>query len=198
MPPQNTRQPRGWGKLMFHRRVLHLLLPGLLVALCTGCASNVPKALRSDVPETLSQRVVQAEPARYQGREVVWGGEILAVRNASLSTDVEIYGRPLAGDAEPRASGGDGVRFIARVDRFLDPAEYQPGKRMSVRGSLGDPVVRPVGEYIYRYPLVNATVFHLWPKYRPPDPWPYHDPYYPNGWPWWSPWGPYRYWPYGW
>ena len=183
---------------MFHGAALRLLQSALLAALLAGCASSVPKALRSDIPETLSQRAVQAEPARYRGREVLWGGEILAVRNARASTDVEIYGRPLASDAEPRPSGGDGVRFIARVDRFLDPAEYQSGKRMSVRGPLGDPVLRPVGEYTYRYPLVIVQVLHLWPKYRPPDPWPYHDPFYPYWWPWWSPWGPYRYGPYWW
>ncbi len=171
----------------------------VLAASLVGCASDVPKALRESPSEALAQRVVHGDPAAYVGREVRWGGEILEVRNASNSTDVEIYGRPLFDSGEPRPEGGDGLRFIARFSRFLDPAEYEPGKRLTVRGRLGPPATQLVGEYPYRYPVVSAEISHLWPRYEPPrePPW-YRDPYYDPWWPWgpWGPWGPYRHWPY--
>jgi outer membrane lipoprotein len=182
---------------MSDRQVLHLSLCAFVV-MAAGCASQVPRELRSDAPETLAPRAVQADPVRHLGREVLWGGEILAVRNASSFTDIELYARPLARDAEPRVSGGDGVRFIARVHSFLDPAEYQAGKRLSVRGHLAPPETRPIGEFPYRYPLVDVAVFHLWPKFQPLEPWRYYDPFYDPWWPGWGRWRPYPSWPWGW
>jgi outer membrane lipoprotein len=172
-----------------------LLLPLLL----GGCASNVPKPLQEDPPDAPSLAEVHADPQRYVGKTVRWGGEILGVRNESSFTEVEIYGRSLFSDGEPRPEGGDRLRFIAKVPRFLDPAEYKPGKRLTVRGEIAAPVNRMVGEYPYRYPVVEAGLTHLWPVYEPPVlPRSYVDPYYDPWWPWgpWHPWGPYRHWPY--
>ncbi|MCG6966564.1 MAG: Slp family lipoprotein [Chromatiaceae bacterium] len=172
----------------------------LSCSLLGACATNVPTGLREEPPGAPSPKVVQAEPERFLDREVRWGGEILDVRNSSTATEVELYGRPLFYDAEPRPDGGDQVRFIARIEGFLDPAEYSPGKRMTVRGRLAEPLTRPVGDYAYRYPVVNVGLYHLWPAYVPgPAPGWWRDPYYDPWWPW-GPWGawPYRHWPYGW
>lgn len=168
----------------------------VLGSLLAGCASNVPKVLREELPQAPTARAVQTEPERYLGQEVRWGGEILGLHNQASSTEVEIYARPLLRDSEPRPDGGEGVRFIARLKGFVDPAEYSPGKRLSVRGRLGEAVTRPVGEYAYRYPVVEVDVYQLWEAYRPaPEPAWYRDPYYDPWWPW-GPWGPYRHWPY--
>jgi outer membrane lipoprotein len=184
-------------RALIWRLSVMLALAGML----SGCASKVPKSLQQDPPGAPSPRAVQSEPERHVGKTVRWGGEILGVRNETDHTEVEVYGRALFRDGEPRPDGGDGVRFIARIARFLDPAEYRPGKRLTVRGKLGLPLTRLVGEYPYRYPLVEAELSHLWPPYEPPrePPW-YRDPYYDPWWPWgpWGPWGPYRHWPYWW
>ena len=76
--------------------------------------------------------------------------------NAADRTLVELFGRPLFDNAEPRPSGGDNVRFLARFARFLDPAEYAPGKRLTVYGRLAEPLTGKVGEYAYRYPVVDV------------------------------------------
>lgn len=180
---------------------MRLRLPALclLIPLLGACAGNPPRGLGDELPP-LSQRAAQSNPGRHLGAELRWGGEILGVENAALFTDVEIYGRPLFNNAEPKPEGGEGVRFIARVPGFLDPAEHATGKRMAVRGRLGEPVQRKVGEYLYHYPLVEVSAHHLWPAYRePPEPAWFRDPYYDRRWPW-HPWGPrpYRRWPYGW
>ena len=178
--------------LMCDRRLsLVVLLGGLLAA----CASNVPKGLREQLPQAPSQGAAQLEPERFLGQEVRWGGEILGLRNGVDATEVEIFGRGLFNDGEPRPDGGDGVRFIARVKGFLDPAEYRPDKRLTVRGRLEETVTRTVGEYPYLYPVVQVDLYHLWPEYEPPpEPVWFHDPFYD---PWW-PWRPYRPWPYRW
>lgn len=175
-----------------HRLGFAIFLGGLLA----GCASSVPKALQEELPQAPTVRAVQGEPARYLGREVRWGGEILSLHNRAGSTEIEIYARPLSRDSEPRPDGGEGVRFIARLAGFVDPAEYSPGKRLTVRGRLAEAIMRPIGEYPYRYPVVDAQVYRLWEVYKPaPEPAWYRDPYHDPWWPW-GPWGPYRHWPY--
>lgn len=168
-----------------------VFLGGLLAA----CASTVPAELRERPPQAPSPAQVQADPARHLGEMVLWGGEILDLRNAAASTDVEIFARALFRDGEPRPDGGDRVRFVARVGHFLDPAEYQPGKRLTVRGRLVEPVTRPVGEFPYLHPVVAVDIYHLWPAFEPPPQtiW-IHDPVWD---PWW-PWRPYRPWPHRW
>lgn len=167
----------------------------MLCGLLTACAGNVPRELGEHPPKALSLRQVQADNERYLGDEVLWGGEILSLRNGVHSTEVEVFARALFRDGEPRPDGGDRIRFIARVKGFLDPAEHKAGTRLTVRGRLGGAVTRPVGEFPYLYPVVEVEVFHLWPKFEPPPQsvW-VRDSFYD---PWW-PWRPYGPWPYRW
>lgn len=175
------------------RRSLSLLLAGSLLAACAG---NPPLGLEDALPQAPSPRTVQAAQDGHVGEAVRWGGEILGVRNEAGVTEVELYHRPLFDNAEPKPEGGDGVRFIARVAGFLDPAEYKPGKRLTVRGRLDPVVTRPVGDYPYLYPVVAVVAHHLWPVYQPPpEPAWLYDPFYDPWWPW-GPWGPWRYRPY--
>jgi len=165
----------------------------LLCGRLAACASKVPRELREDLPQAPSPGAVQAQAAEHLGEEVRWGGEILGLRNGVDSTDVEIFARPLWGNGEPRSEGGDRVRFIARVKGFLDPAEYLPDKRLTVRGRVGEAVSRPVGDFAYRFPVVDVEMYHLWPAFEPaPQTIWVRDPFYD---PWW-PWGPYHRWPY--
>jgi len=171
-----------------HRVAVVLLLAGLIAA----CAGSVPRELGTDLPAALSAAEVQAAPRRHLGEEVRWGGEILGLRNGADATEVEVFARPLFRDGEPKPDGGERVRFIARVRGFLDPAEFLQDRRITVRGRLVEPLTRPVGEYLYRYPVVAVEVFHLWPEYRATvQPVWVRDPYF-------GPWRPYPSWPYGW
>jgi outer membrane lipoprotein len=169
-----------------------------LSLLLVACAGKPPVQLGEMIPDAPSPGEVHASPERYVGREVLWGGEIIAVANEAASTDIEVYARPLSDNAEPRPDGGDEVRFVARLSRFVDPVAYAPGKRLSVRGTLAEPVTRPIGEFPYRYPLVEVAADALWPVWEPPpEPSWYRDPFY-DPWGPWGPWGPYRRWPYYW
>jgi outer membrane lipoprotein len=160
----------------------------LLLALALGaCAVTVPGARGPDVDRSVSARDLFAGPEGYRGRTIVVGGEVIAVRNAPGSTELEILERPLDGD-EPRRTDDSGGRFLVRSREFLDPAIYG-GRRVTVIGTvLGESEGR-IGEMPYRYPLLEARRVHLWPKLeaRPA----YYPPPYAY---WWDPWWPY--WPY--
>lgn len=167
----------------------------LICCVLAACAGNTPRELAEQLPEAPSPTQVQADPGRHLGEEVRWGGEILGLRNGVDATEIEVFARPLFRDGEPRPDGGDRIRFIARVSGFLDPAEYRSDKRLTVRGRLGEAVTRPVGEFPYRYPVVEVDVFHLWPAFQPPPQQVWvRDPLFD---PWW-PWRPYGPWPNRW
>lgn len=182
---------------MVQEYVRLFVLPVVAAAALAGCAGVPPKGLESDPPGAPTPRAVQADPVAHVGAAVRWGGEILGVLNHPSHSDVEVFARALFDDAEPRPDGGEGVRFIARINGFVDPVGYAAGKRVTVRGTVRAVETRPVGEFPYRYPVVAVQAHHLWPVYRPPEPYGYRDPFYDPWWPW-GPWGPYRYWPYGW
>ncbi|WP_295441616.1 Slp family lipoprotein [uncultured Thiodictyon sp.] len=161
----------------------------LLIAL-GGCASPIPKAIRTAPVTAVTVAQVQQEPARYPDQRVRWGGTIIAVNNLADVTEIEVLSRPLDSDGEPHSGEPGTGRFIARVTGFLDPAEYQKERALTVVGTLAGVQTRPVGDYRYAYPLLRVESRYLWPKAAPPVT------YAPYGYPgWYGPWGPWG--PYG-
>ncbi len=158
------------------------------ILLITGC-STVPEAISVAPSEPVTVAQVQQDPAVHRGREVRWGGDVIEVLNGPDHTEVLVLGRELKKSGEPRREGLVYGRFIARFPGFLDPARLPQGRMLTVRGVLNGVETRKVGEYPYRYPVVEVTAWHLWPEPepRPPyyyDPWWPYPPYYP-----WRPWG---------
>lgn len=161
----------------------------LSLLLLAGCASHPPAALDITPPPLLTLAEVRADAARHVGATVRWGGEIVQVENRESASWIEVVARPLRSDASPISGGHSEGRFIASLGGFADPVVYQPGRRLTVTGTLAAPVTRPIGDYAYEFPLVNVSGSHLWkiePVYQPPDypppgylPWWYYDPWWP-------------------
>jgi outer membrane lipoprotein len=173
------------------------VLAWLAATLLAGCASEVPRAIREAPADAVTVTQVRADPARYQGRVVRWGGTIIAVNNLPDSTTVEVLDRPLDWEGRPHAGEEGRGRFIARVTGFLDPAQYQKDRALTVAGPLVGTETRAVGDYPYAYPVVSVATRWLWPEDPPPAAWyPYG---YPGGYgPWFDPWGPGWWGPGGW
>jgi outer membrane lipoprotein len=175
-------------------RLLRLIVPVPIVGLVAACAGTPPVGLEPLQATSPTRRAAQSAPLRTVGAKVRWGGEIWEVTNRARNTGIAIFSRPLYDNAEPRPDGGHAVRFLAVVDRFLDPAEYLPGKRFTVVGHLAGNRKRAVGEYPYADPVVEVAHYHLWPAYSPlPDHRHWQDPFY-DPWRPWGLWGPYRRW----
>jgi len=175
-----------------------LLLSLAAALLLAACASPIPKEIRNPATAGPSLAEVVADPQRHRGEQVRWGGEILAVENQGQVTWIEILARPLRAWGEPVDALGEG-RFLARFAGFLDPAEYDAGRLLTVSGELVGSETRPVGGFDYLYPLVEVQAFHLWPEALPVRRSRYYDPFWhdPFWWPWWRPpyWPSVRYWP---
>ncbi len=166
-----------------------------ILALLTAC-STVPEAIRTPAPGDVRVAEVRAEPERFVGTTVRWGGTLATVRNEPETTVLEIVARRLDSSGQPREEDKSEGRFRARVTGFLDPAIYTQGREITVRGTVAGAVEEAIGEFRYRYPLVNVEQLHLWAPRPPPlPPYPYYGPYwwspaYPWGWPYYP---PYRY-----
>ena len=95
----------------------------LSVVFLAGCASNVPEAVRFDVGEPISVVQAQQQGNALQGKPVRWGGEILAVLNHRTFSEVVVLRRGLFNDGEPKPSGGEAKRFIARFEFITNIAQ---------------------------------------------------------------------------
>lgn len=164
-----------------------------MLILLSGCAHVISKDLRTQVDTRLTFQQVLQNPNAYKGKTVVWGGEIIeAVNQKDGTTLIEVFQRPLGWREEPRQTIASEGRFLALVDRYLDPYVFRKGRKVTMAGEILGEEIKPIGKMDYRYPLLSSRQIYLWEDY-----YYYPAPYYYND-PWWG----YPYWwrgyPYGW
>jgi len=185
-------------KLTFPSRLAWpVLLAGLLLA---GCASQIPQNIRQAPPNNPTIEQVRNSVIENPIWQVRWGGEILETENLENATRFIVLASPLSKGGEPRTTDDSSGRFIAIVPVFLDPKVYASGRQLTVSGTLLRFEDRKVGEFDYRYPVVQADSYYLWPEEIVPAygyPYPgWYDPWYYDPWfyrPWYQPWYPRRY-----
>ncbi len=167
------------------RRQVAALAATLLLG---GCVSEVPESIRLPPSAAVSPAEARADPQHLVGVTVRWGGIIAKVENRREQTVLEVVARPLGRDGSPLEVESSHLgRFLARVPGFLDPALYEVGRAITVRGQFEGVETKAIGEFPYRYPVVDARQHFLWqpppePRARDYDPY-WYDPWYPF--PWW-------------
>lgn len=159
------------------------LVLGATALLCS-CASQLPAPLREAPLVQFPPTAVQQDPGRTLGQRVRWGGSIIAVINKERDTLVEVLAKPLDREGRPRGDASAEGRFIARLAGFVDPETLPAQRALTVAGRVVDLQTRSVGEYPYRYPVVEVDARHLWA----PLPVVVDYPWGPPGWPWYDPW----------
>ncbi|MCK9263902.1 MAG: Slp family lipoprotein [Deltaproteobacteria bacterium] len=186
------------GSAMKTRRFLAIALLFSTLLLTSSCASSLCRDLREGVDESVMLPLVIGNPQAYEGCRVLWGGTILDTNPQREGTMIEILERPLGSGCEPMEGDATGGRFLAVSERFLDPAVYSRGRKVTVVGMINGIEFRTIGEYEYPYPVVSMTNHVLWPHrergyreyYSYPATYPYY-PYYPFYDPFYRPlWGP--------
>ncbi len=155
-----------------------LVLSGLMLGL-SGCAS-IPAPLAGDYPAFQPDQATE----RSVGGQVRWGGEIVDTRPGRDRTCIEILARDLGRDYRPVRGDQHYGRFLACRDGFQDPAIFSEGRDVTVIGTIEGFSDQEIGEFVYRYPRLDAETLYLWSK--PPDTVVYRDIGY------YDPWWPYR------
>ena len=169
-----------------------LVLVSLIFVL--GACANRPPAPISEVPhDNPSLRQVRLDIDAYLGRDVRWGGIINGVENRSDGTWIEIVRYDLRDDGRPREGGKSDGRFIASFGDFVDPVVYEAGRPLTVVGRIEGQTSRKIGDYDYRFAIVEVEGSYLWKKrseirythypyyYWHYDPWfPHHHHHHPH------------------
>ena len=162
----------------------------LVVALGSGCSSQVPALIRKSPDDNPALQAVKADIHAFLGRSLRWGGKIAEVENLASTTEIAVVGLPLQRKGRPLDSGKSDGRFLASIPGFIDPEIYQEGRLLTVFGQVSGETEREIGKYRYRYPVVTVEAYYLWPPevyypyYYDPvlrDPFFYYGPYYPYG-----------------
>lgn len=175
-----------WGRSV----LLPLIL--FLAHSCTGCASVPSELFRQQVgPPVPFQQLLQ-EGEAHEGTRVILGGYILETANDPHASLLTILQAPLDSQNKPKVRDLSEGRFLVRTKTFLDPEIYSKDRKVTVGGKVSQALSKPLGNRMYRYPVIEAEELHLWPK-ETRHPRPYYPSYY-----WHYPWHLYPYGPYPW
>jgi outer membrane lipoprotein len=130
-----------------------------------GCATVSPfnEAIRGRVDPAFTPARVLVDHAHGKGREVLWGGTILASRNLADSTEIQVLAYPIDHAGKPRIKDDAALgRFIVVQKGYLETARYAPGRAITVHGRVVGIQDVTVGAFSYRQPLVDSMQLHLW------------------------------------
>lgn len=125
----------------------------LLIAM-TGCVST---------PDTGADYAsIKGQEVKHREKPVKWGGVIVQTHNFRETTEIEIVAYPTDIYGAPKTRDEPLGRFIARKRGYLESADFAPGRRITVNGTILGSKTGKVGEASYNYPLVLAHDLKLW------------------------------------
>ena len=148
----------------------------ILVAGVGGCVHAMSEGVRQQADLNVSFDQLVADPQAYLDRVVIVGGTILETQNVDQETVLEVLQRPLDAYEKPLPVDRSAGRFMARCDRYLDPALYTEGRDITIAGQILGSQTGKVDKSTYVYPLISCLEIRLWPQavYAPEayDPYP--------------------------
>ncbi len=172
-----------------------------------GCGVRVlPEAAMQQVDPSVDFTLVRDDPQRYVGTTVLLGGRIISNRSTQEGSLLEILPYRLDRSGRPVDIDGEGGRFLARAERFLDPEVYERGSLVTLTGTVLGTGTSTLNDVTYRWPLFRVGAIHSWRAERYYDPYlharpfhryphrhfhrfhhhPFHDPFWHD--PMWGPW----------
>lgn len=156
----------------------------LLASSLMGACSSLPKSTDGQDVIPISVSEVQQSPESHLGKAVRWGGSVISVTNKKHHTLVEVLSKPLSRGTRPTDKPGQG-RFFLEISGFVDPQSYPINRDITVVGTIDGVQERLIGEFPYRYPVLQSIAVHLWPDDSNDRLYhydPFYGPFYP-GWP---------------
>ncbi|MGB3727069.1 MAG: Slp family lipoprotein [Glaciecola sp.] len=102
------------------------------------------------------------DPSMKLGKKARWGGKIVSVENKKDTSHIEIVVFPENRYGKPMLKKDSPGRFKAVVEGFIDPQVFEPGRLITVVGTIGSAQVGLVGEHEYTYPTLDAVGYYMW------------------------------------
>lgn len=136
---------------------------GLLICLLLALASCASSPLKLEgVNHGITPAMVNARHPHLHSR-VVWGGLIIKTQPLQQTTQIEVLAFPVDSVGEPERQRTSLGRFLIVHQGFLEPADFSPGRWLSVVGTIGPAQTGHVGDASYRFPVIQPQQLYLWP-----------------------------------
>ncbi len=140
-------------------------LPLFLLIFVFACAPVISR--ENGVDTSLTFNEVAQDPDHYDGKTVLWGGEIVEILPQSDGTTlIEVLRWPLGWRDEPRETVSFSGEFLVLLKEPSDPSLYRKGTRITVAGEIEGAVqgeqVKSASDPTYRYPLLVSKAIHVW------------------------------------
>ncbi len=163
------------------RLYIFLFLSAFIIA----CAPVIPKETQKDTSLTFKE--VAQNPDHFDGKMVLWGGEIIQILPQDGGTTlIEVLEWPLGWNERPKRTVTFQGRFLVISNEPLDASRYRSGSEITVGGevlgSLQGEKIKSLSDPTYRYPLVlskeirvrkhHLSEYSEAPDYR--ETWEYH------------------------
>ena len=84
--------------------------------------------------------------------------------NTPAGTRLVLLQYPTDSRGRPQIDAPSGGRFLVLTPEYLETAIYRPGRALTVAGEVRGQRELPIGETIYRYPLLAPREMYLWPE----------------------------------
>jgi len=148
---------------MDNKALIGVALAAAVSCSIMGCASYaISKKYRQEAALDVTIPMVQKDPQQFMGKIVIWGGRILDVLNDSTGSQLVVLESKLDDEEypmQPRFSRG---RFIAQTSKFLDPAVFIKGHRVTLAGEVVGLKTDKLGNGVYAYPEVKIEELRYW------------------------------------
>jgi outer membrane lipoprotein len=135
---------------------------GIAAALMLCACAPAPALKTSSAAIAVTPADASALAEHYAGAQVVWGGELLEVRNREDASELVVLAYPLDAGQRPRRRDASMGRFIAVLPGYVERYDYPSGRYVTVAGTLNGTRDELVDEQHYAYAIVKADAVHLW------------------------------------
>ncbi|MGL4859347.1 MAG: Slp family lipoprotein [Enterobacteriaceae bacterium] len=144
---------------IFKRYVSAVLVAATL--LLSGCMT-IPDAIKGGTePPEQSFGQVKGTPGAWVGKQVRFGGQVVAVKNSQEFSLLEVVSYPLDKYARPRLNSASEGRFLIQVRHFLEPLDYS-GHYITVLGTLKGTERGEVDKAPYMFLVIDAQGLQRW------------------------------------
>jgi outer membrane lipoprotein len=148
-----------------NQHITSSLLRSAIAASLLALAACAPAPIYKPSPTTVATapNIVAQSPGQYTNADVIWGGQVVEVRNLADHSEVEIVGYPLDSSQRPKlANNGGWGRFIAVMPGYVESFDYPTGSLITLSGRITSTRDGKVGEASYVFPLVSVAQSHRW------------------------------------
>lgn len=148
-----------------NQHLTRTLLRSAIASSLLALAACAPAPIYKSSPSTVvtAPNIVAQSPAQFTNADVIWGGQVVEVRNFPDHSEVEIVGYPLDSSQRPKlANNGGWGRFVAVMPGYVESFDYPAGSLITLTGHLTGTRNGKVGQADYVFPMVSVAQSHRW------------------------------------